>query len=391
MPYSIFRDGFADGVVIRGIPILQAQPGEVFYVGNGPVLRPNAVGGANGNRGTFLDPFATLTYAVNTACGPGRGDIVFIMPNHKETLSNATTALLQCSGVAVVGLGAGESRPTFTYDTADTANIPVWGANISIQNCIFVANYADVASLFTAKAGSVTASILGNVMTVTASGSGVLARGLTLSSAIVTAGTVITEQLTGTTGAVGTYRVTPSQTAVSGTITTKARDFAIDHCEFRDVSSSLNALSIMTLTSVANAEDGFQFTNNRVDSKSTTAATYAIVQAADIDRMIIAGNFGVHAILNDKPAIIECASNEMTNVEIAYNNWFRANTSSTNGSFVGSPGTSCTGLAHHNFFSQRHTSAAIWIKTGHGLGMAENFSEIAYAADKNAAANPIRV
>lgn len=67
-------------------------------------------------------------------------------------------------------------------------------------------------------AASVTASIAGTTMTVTAVGSGTLTVGQTLSGSGVTAGTRITAFLTGT-GGTGTYTVSASQTVASTTIT----------------------------------------------------------------------------------------------------------------------------------------------------------------------------
>lgn len=68
---------------------------------------------------------------------------------------------------------------------------------------------------------SVTASIAGTVMTVTAVGSGSLVVGQTISGSGVTAGTRITGLLTGT-GGIGTYSVSASQTVASTTITAAA-------------------------------------------------------------------------------------------------------------------------------------------------------------------------
>ncbi len=65
-----------------------------------------------------------------------------------------------------------------------------------------------------------TASISGTTMTVTAfsSGAGTLAAGEGLVGANITAGTTIVQQLTGTAGNTGTYQVTITQTAASGTV-----------------------------------------------------------------------------------------------------------------------------------------------------------------------------
>lgn len=149
MPMTNYPSGFRYGINLRGIPLTQTHPGQVFWLGNSSVLSPGARGASNGNDGTFNAPFATLDYAVGR-CVANRGDVIFVKPGHAETISSASIAALDVAGVAVIGLGVGSNRPTFTYTTATTANIPVTAANVSIQNLLFVANFADVASFFTA-------------------------------------------------------------------------------------------------------------------------------------------------------------------------------------------------------------------------------------------------
>lgn len=85
------------------------------------------------------------------------------------------------------------------------------------------ANYATGAVVFAATGAppagaSVTGSIAGTTLTVTAVGSGTLAVGQPISGSGVTAGTYITALGTGT-GGVGTYTVSASQTVASTTIT----------------------------------------------------------------------------------------------------------------------------------------------------------------------------
>lgn len=145
--------GFPNGLAVRGMPLLQMQPGQVFYVGNSTTLNPQQRAGSDGNRGTYLDPFATLGYAVGTACVAGRGDIVFVLPGHAETYSAAASATaglqIKTKGVAIVGLGSGSSRPTFTCDTVNTTPIVVSADDCSIQNCLFIANFLTIAGCFT--------------------------------------------------------------------------------------------------------------------------------------------------------------------------------------------------------------------------------------------------
>lgn len=75
------------------------------------------------------------------------------------------------------------------------------------------------ASSIAAETFSVTGSITGNILTVTAVSSGTIYNGATISGTGVASGTEIVAQLTGTTGGVGTYAVSlPEQTVASTTI-----------------------------------------------------------------------------------------------------------------------------------------------------------------------------
>jgi len=149
MAVSNYPNGFAGGVTLRGVPIVQTHPGKAFWVYNGTTgLMPGQRGGSNGNKGDFNSPFSTLEYAFSQ-CVADRGDIIFIKPGHAESIASATALNFDLAGVAVVGLGVGSNRPTFTFTTANTATIPVTAGNMSIQNCLFVGNFLSIASAFT--------------------------------------------------------------------------------------------------------------------------------------------------------------------------------------------------------------------------------------------------
>lgn len=149
MPLSSYPRGFAQGLIVRGMPLLQSNPGSVFWVGNGTTILPGLVGGADGNPGTYNRPFATLQRAIN-ACQANTGDIIFVKPGHAESISSAAIVVLNKAGISIIGLGGGSQRPTFTFTTANTANIPVTAANIALQNLQFIPNFLNVASVFTA-------------------------------------------------------------------------------------------------------------------------------------------------------------------------------------------------------------------------------------------------
>lgn len=147
MPTSNYPNGFPQGVTIRGVPLTVTNPGRVFWVYNGTALVTGDKGGSNGNPGTQAAPFATLAYAL-TRCTSARGDIIIIKPGHAESITAAAGIAIATSGVAIIGLGQGALRPTFTFTTANTATITVAVDNVSFTNCVFVANFLSIATCF---------------------------------------------------------------------------------------------------------------------------------------------------------------------------------------------------------------------------------------------------
>lgn len=140
-----------NNLVLRGMPVTLTHPGKVFFVSNADVLHAQGqelAGVDQPGGGTFQKPFRTLDFAIGQ-CTANRGDRIYLMPGHAETYSDATSLNLDVAGIAIIGLGSGSLRPTFTLDTADTATIPVSAANIMIANCKFVANFLSIAKLFT--------------------------------------------------------------------------------------------------------------------------------------------------------------------------------------------------------------------------------------------------
>lgn len=142
---SNFPNGFTNGVTIRGIPISQMHPGKVFWVNNTTVLPKGGIGGSNGNKGTYLQPFSTIDYAIGQ-CTASRGDIIMVMPGHAENISAASGLTSDVAGVAIVGLGAGTLRPKLSF-TAAAATHVISAANCSFYNIQWEANFADVTKM----------------------------------------------------------------------------------------------------------------------------------------------------------------------------------------------------------------------------------------------------
>lgn len=139
-PTTNFPNGFAQGLTVRNMPLLQAYPGYVFWV--------NSSAANIGAKGTFQAPYATVATALSQCVG-GRGDIIMVGSGHTETISSATALAFNVKSVAIIGVGWGTSRPTFTLDTANTSTITVSVDNMTIQNCRFIANFLSIAACFT--------------------------------------------------------------------------------------------------------------------------------------------------------------------------------------------------------------------------------------------------
>ncbi len=91
--------------------------------------------------------YTTVDNAIN-ACVASRGDTIIVLPGHTETVSSATAINLDIAGITIVGIGAGSLKPTLTLDTAATAKLPVSAANITVKGIKFVANFADITTVF---------------------------------------------------------------------------------------------------------------------------------------------------------------------------------------------------------------------------------------------------
>ena len=140
-----------NNLVLRNVPILQSNPGKVFWVDNADVLYSQGqelAGVDQAGGGTFQKPFRTWDFAIGQ-CVASRGDIIIIKPGYTQTITLATEIVLDVAGVTTIGLGSGSLRPTITFGAA-AANIPITAANVAVTGILHVANFADVASYYTA-------------------------------------------------------------------------------------------------------------------------------------------------------------------------------------------------------------------------------------------------
>jgi hypothetical protein len=137
MALSNYPAGFANGVTVRGMPLLNAYPGQVFWVHSG-------TGGDGNSKGTFDRPFGTIDYAIGR-CTASRGDIVMVKAGHTETISAAAGIALDVAGVAIIGTGTGALRPTINF-TATASTLTISAASCSIYNVLLTGGIDAVVS-----------------------------------------------------------------------------------------------------------------------------------------------------------------------------------------------------------------------------------------------------
>lgn len=292
------------------VPLKNLEGAGVITFGN--IWYVNATGGSDtaNNGKSPTTAFATINGAI-TAATASNGDVIYVMPGHTETITTTTNLALSKAGLTIIGLGAGSLRPTLTFTTANTANIPVTASNITVLNLLFVGNFLSIASVFT----------------------------------------------------------------VTGTAA--AKDLTISGCEFRDTSSVLGFLSIVTTNSTANTSDGLAFTKNKIYSHSTSAGP-AVVMLCTNDRVAINDNFIVHDGANNNIALVmNSGALVSSNLEIARNQLFCVNTdTATGGAILVTSSTTSTGMVHDNYVKHLDVAAAVMITaTGSKLGEFNNLAD----------------
>lgn len=91
--------------------------------------------------------YTTIDAAINS-CVANRGDRIIVLPGHTETISSGTALNADIAGIQVVGVGKGTVMPTVTLGTLTSTAIPVSAANVTFKGIRFVANFADIVTVF---------------------------------------------------------------------------------------------------------------------------------------------------------------------------------------------------------------------------------------------------
>jgi len=124
------------------VPLL--YPGRQFFVNSA------ATNASDGNLGDSpTRPLATLNGAFDHGdILANNGDVIYVMPNHAETITGVGGITADIAGVTVIGLGRGAQRPRFLMDDATTVTFVVNAADIVLENLVFAAGFADIVRCF---------------------------------------------------------------------------------------------------------------------------------------------------------------------------------------------------------------------------------------------------
>lgn len=324
---SYYPGGFAQGMVIRGVPLVQTHPGKILWVDNSvPGNNDRFTNGSDGNKGTYNSPYATLGYALSQARS-NKGDIIFIKPGHAETYSAAAALNVTTVGVAVIGLGFGSNRPTFTLDTGNTTTITIAANNVMFSNCVFLANFLNIATCF-------------NIVNAQVSNDFVVDNCEFRNNSVIL-------------NFVACVKVGTTANIADGLTLTNNKMF--------DIAAGLTTVPAgQTFLVTASIINRLQVTDNLVIYTKTLADTATLIAAGALD---------------------------LTNAYIARNRTFRPSTSTT-GALISSSSTASSGLVADNYAWHLDNSSGLLAPTGTKLGFFNNYCPITGAADVSGLINP---
>lgn len=149
MGKTFFAAGGAnDKAIMNRFYDFPGNVGNVFFV-------DSATGSSSGPGYTPHNAFATIDQAVG-ACTANNGDLILVMPGHTETVTAAGGLDLDVAGITIRGLGQGTKMAKVDFTTANTADVDVDAADITIENIQFEASFADIAAAVDVNAANCT-------------------------------------------------------------------------------------------------------------------------------------------------------------------------------------------------------------------------------------------
>lgn len=129
------------GMISFNQPV-QFQKGIAERIGRGKVFYVDSNNGSANNDGLTPDTALITIDAAIGKCTANRGDVIYVLPKHAETIAAATSLVADIAGISIIGLGHGSARPTLTF-TAAASTISITVANVKLQNFKLISNYTN--------------------------------------------------------------------------------------------------------------------------------------------------------------------------------------------------------------------------------------------------------
>lgn len=135
---------FPNGITSFGVPVLGGASNPIL----GSVFFVDSATGSDGNLGTEPSKaFATLDYAIGK-CTANKGDTIYVMPNHAETITGAGGITADVAGISIIGIGSYNQRPRFLMDGATTVTFLVSADDVTVRNMVFAGGHSDIVTCF---------------------------------------------------------------------------------------------------------------------------------------------------------------------------------------------------------------------------------------------------
>ena len=126
---------------------IRRHPAAVFFVDSTNTATDDAGRGRAADAAGYGQspdkPFLTLDYAIGQ-CTDSVGDVIYLMPGHTETLTEAGELDVDVIGITIRGLGEGNLQPIISFGTIASVDMDVDAASCTFENINFQAAVADI-------------------------------------------------------------------------------------------------------------------------------------------------------------------------------------------------------------------------------------------------------
>ncbi|CAB4120961.1 hypothetical protein UFOVP1_55 [uncultured Caudovirales phage] len=309
MSLSNYPAGFSQGLTVRGLPIQMAQPGKVWWLNNSSVLAPFGVAGDDNGPGTYQQPFLSLNGAITKIVG-GAG-------------SDASSGSSR-GDILMVMPGHAETISTSTAVTMNCPGLMVCGLGTGTLRPTFTFGTATTATINVSAADCSFINCL--------------------------------------------FIANYASVAACFTLTA-AKNFLVDHCEFRDTTAILNFVNIVKTDTTSDDADGLDMENNVYAGLSAATNTCMVNMLGTNARVVIKNNYIHHAAVTQGGMMIVATGKSITDAVISGNQCvFVGATTATQAVMISVvSSTTCTGIvALNQVYSLCDTTPAL-VTSGTGL------------------------